>query len=135
MDKLFNTKRKYIGYDGEEYLNLSIPVVDLDKISSNSLLEVNNDENGRIDTFVWKNVEEDLDLIDLTMYANHIFNPFSIKKGDLLLTPIRSDDAYFSSDEPTLPDGHTLRTTGTNKKKMTYAEKVEYFARKGLGLK
>ena len=27
MDKLFDTKRKYIGYDGEEYINMCIPVI------------------------------------------------------------------------------------------------------------
>ena len=33
MDKIFNNKRTYTAYDGEEYLNLSIPVVDTSKMT------------------------------------------------------------------------------------------------------
>lgn len=135
MDKLFDTKRRYIGYDGDEYVNMCIPVVNLDKIDSNVIIRVNQDENGRIDNFVWRNIEKNMDMIDLTMYANHIFNPFSINDGDLLLSPVSKNDIYVSSNEPNLPDGTKFNDSIKGKKKMTYAEKVEYFARKGLGIK
>lgn len=135
MTKLFDTKRTYIGYDGEEYVNMCIPVVDISKLKGNSTKKLNQDESGRIDTFVWNNVAKNMNMIDITMYANHIFNPFSINEGDILYVPMDNDNVYESNEEPSLPDGtkHSARSKG--EKKMTYAEKVEYLAKKGLGIK
>lgn len=135
MDKLLDTKRKYLGYDDEEYIDMCIPVVDVSRIQGSSMKKLNQDCNGRIDTFVWENVQKDLDMIDMVMYANHIFNPFSIKEGDIMNIPARDDSLYQSSEEPSLPDGtrHSKNTKG--EKEMTYAETVKYLAKKGLGLK
>lgn len=130
MDKLFDTKRKYTGYDGEEYIDMCIPVVKIAAMTGHSVERVNQDCEGRIDTFVWNNVEKNMDMIDLLMYANHIFNPFSIKEGDVLNIPSDQDSVYYSSGEPSLPDGtkHSKNTKG--EKSMTYAETIEYMGRK-----
>lgn len=135
MDKLFDTKRTYIGYDGEEYIDMCIPVVTINDIKANSTGRISQDSQGRLDTFVWNNVEKNLDMIDTVMYANHIFNPFSIKEGDVLLIPDDNDAIYKTSDEPTLPDGSKNSNNMKGEKTRTYAETVEYLAKKGLGLK
>ena len=135
MDKLFDAKRRYIGYDGEEYINMCIPVVSINKLEGNSIGKLNKDHNGRLDNFVWDNVEKDIDMIDMVMYANHIFNPFAVKEGDIMKIPLSDDDLYRTSDEPSLPDGSKYSNNTSGEKAMTYAEKVEYLARKGLGLK
>ena len=114
MLKLFDTKRKYTGYDGEEYIDMCIPVLDVNDIKANSVAKLSKDSQGRMDTFVWKSVGEDFNLIDLVMYANHIFNPFAIEEGEVLIVP--SNNAK-----------------GT--KTRTYAETIEYLGRKGLGVK
>lgn len=135
MDKLFDTKRTYIAYDGDEYINMCIPVVNVKEITGNSLNELNQDENGRLDNFVWKNVDKDIDMIDITMYANHIFNPFSVKEGDILNVPNVNDKLYRISDEDTLPDGTKHSNNVNGEKTMSYAEKIAYMAKKGLGVK
>ena len=135
MDKLFDTKRRYIGYDGEEYINMCIPVLDISKLFGNGVSTLTKDENGRLDTFVWKNVAKDFDVIDAVMYANHIFNPFSVKEGNILNVPANGSDLYVESDEPSLPDGSKFSNSSRGEKTMTYAEKIEYMAKKGLGVK
>lgn len=135
MDKVFNTKRTYIASDGEEYINMSIPVVDIKKINSGFLDRLNQDDNGRLDRFVWNRVAKNLDMIDIVMYANHIFNPFSVKEGDVLYGPIDNDDVYYSSSEPKLPDGSKHSKNANGEKEKTYAQMVEYMAKQGLGIK
>ena len=134
MDKLFDKKRTYTGYDGDEYINMCIPVVKISDITGNSIKPLTKDENGRLDTFVWKSVAENLDMIDIVMYGNHIFNPFSVKEGDILNVPSDNDKVYQPSDEPALPDGSKHSNNVKGEKTMTYAETVEYLGRKGLGL-
>ena len=129
MDKLFDTKRRYIGYDGEEYINMCIPVLDISKLFGNGVSTLTKDENGRLDTFVWKNVAKDFDAIDAVMYANHIFNPFSVKEGNILNVPANGSDLYVE------PDGSKFSNSSRGEKTMTYAEKIEYMAKKGLGVK
>ena len=135
MDKVFNTKRTYIASDGEEYVNMSVPVVDIKKINSGFLDRLNQDDNGRLDRFVWNRVAKNLDMIDIVMYANHIFNPFSVKEGDVLYGPIDNDDVYYSSSEPKLPDGSKHSKNANGEKEKTYAQMVEYMAKQGLGIK
>lgn len=135
MDKLFDAKRRYIGYDGEEYINMCIPVVSINKLEGNSIGKLNKDHNGRLDNFVWDNVEKDIDMIDMVMYANHIFNPFAVKEGDVINIPLSDDGLYKTTDEPSLPDGSRHSSNTNGEKAMTYAEKVEYLARRGLGVK
>ena len=135
MDKLFDTKRRSIGYDGEEYINMCIPVLDISKLFGNGISTLTKDENGRLDTFVWKNVEKNFDAIDTVMYANHIFNPFSVKEGNILNVPANGSDLYVESDEPSLPDGSKFSNSSRGEKTMSYAEKIEYMAKKGLGVK
>lgn len=129
MDKLFDTKRKYIGYDGEEYINMCIPVVCIKDMYGNDIEELTQDYNGRIDNFVWSKVAKDMDMIDMVMYANHIFNPFSIKEGDIITVPADNDNLYKSSDEPSLPDGSKHSKNSKGEKTKTYAETVEYLAK------
>ena len=133
MDKLLDNKRKYIGKDGEEYLNLSIPTVNINDIKVNGYIKVNQDCKGRIDKFVYANVSKDYNAIDIIMYANHICNPFSIDDGDILYTPIYNDTLYSKQNEPVLPDDTTL--SSKNKPSLTYAQKVELLAKQGKGWK
>ena len=133
MDKSFDNKRKYISKDGEEYLNLTSPTVDINKIKINGYVKVNKDCKGRIDKFVTTNISKDYNAIDIIMYANHIFNPFSIDDGDILYTPIYNDKLFSKSEEPILPDETTL--SSKNKKSLTYAEKVSLLAKQGKGWK
>lgn len=133
MDKLLDNKRTYITRDGEELLNLSSPTVNIDDIKVNGYVKVNQDYKGRIDKFVYTNVSKDYNSIDILMYANHIFNPFSIDEGDILYTPIYNDKLFSKSEEPILPDETTLTTK--NKKNLTYAQKVELMAKQGKGWK
>ena len=90
MDKSLDNKRKYVARDGEEYLNLSSPTVNINDIKINGFVKVNQDTKGRIDKFVYSNMSKDFNSIDILMYANHIINPFSIDDGDILYTPITS---------------------------------------------
>jgi hypothetical protein len=133
MDKLLDNKRKYTSKDGEEYLNLFSPTVNINDIIVNGYVKVNHDCRGRIDKFVYTNVSKDYNSIDILMYANHIFNPFAIDEGDILYTPIYNDSLYSKSEEPVLPDESTL--SSKNKPTLTYAEKVAILAKKGKGWK
>lgn len=128
MDRALDNKRTYISKDGEEYLNLTTPVVNINNIKSNGYIRVNKDCKGRIDKFVYKNVSKDYNAIDLIMYANKIFNPFSIDEGDILYTPVYNDKLFSKSQEPVLPDETTL--SSKNKATLTYAEKVAILAKK-----
>lgn len=133
MDKLLDNKRKYITQDGEEYLNLTSPTVDIDKIQINGYIKVNQDCKGRIDKFVYTNVYKDYNAIDILMYVNKIYNPFSIDEGDILYTPIYNDSLFSKSEEPVLPNGSTL--SSKNKSSLTYAEKVALLTKQGKGWK
>lgn len=133
MDKVLDNKRKYITKDGEELLNLATPVVNINNIKSNGYIRVNKDCKGRIDKFVYTNVSKNYNAIDLIMYANKIFNPFSIDEGDILYTPIYNDKLFSKSEEPVLPDENTL--SSKNKVNLTYAEKVALLAKQGKGWK
>lgn len=133
MDKLLDNKRKYVGRDGEEYINLVTPTVNINDIKVNGYIKVNQDCKGRIDRFVYTNVSKDYNSIDILMYANHIFNPFAIDEGDILYTPIYNDSLYSTPEEPVLPDETTL--SSKNKNTLTYAEKVELLAKQGKGWK
>lgn len=133
MDKLLDNKRTYIARDGEEYLNLSSPTVDVNNIKINGYIKVNQDCKGRIDKFVYTNVSKDYNAIDILMYANNIFNPFAIDEDDILYTPIYNDTLFSKSEEPVLPDETTL--SSKNKSTLTYAEKVALLAKQGKGWK
>ena len=133
MDKLLDNKRKYVDKNGEEYLNLFTPTVNIDDIKINGYIKVNQDCKGRIDKFVYSNVSKDYNSIDLLMYVNHIFNPFAIDEGDILYTPVYNDKLFSKSEEPVLPDETTL--SSKNKATLTYAEKVALLAKQGKGWK
>jgi hypothetical protein len=133
MDRLLENKRTYIAQDGEEYLNLSIPTININDIKVNGYIKVNQDSRGRIDKFVYTNVSKNYNAIDILMYANHIFNPFAIDEGDILYTPIYNDKLYSKPEEPVLPDETTLSTK--NKPRLTYAQKVDLLAKQGKGWK
>ena len=134
MEKLFNKKRKH-EVDDEEMLDLGIPCVDIKKLEANGLLRVSQDQKGRIDKFTFGNVDKDRSAIDIVMYYNHIFNPFSVDEGDLLYTPLYNESYFTQKGEPILPDGSKHSSNTIGEKKLTYAEKVEKAARTGLGIK
>jgi hypothetical protein len=133
MNKLLDNKRTYIARDGEEYLNLTTPTVNINDITINGYIKVNKDCKGRIDKFIYSNVSKDYNSIDILMYANHIFNPFAINDDDILYTPIYNDKLYSKPEEPVLPDETTL--SSKNKPSLTYAQKVELLAKQGKGWK
>ena len=133
MDKLLDNKRTYISKDGNEYLNLILPTVDINKIKINEYIRVNQDCKGRIDKFVYSNVSKDYNAIDILMYANHILNPFSIDEGDILYTPLYNDELFSKPEEPVLPD--KTKKKKKNKQTLTYAEKVALLAKQGKGWK
>lgn len=133
MDRLLENKRTYVARDGEEYLNLSIPTVNIDDIKVNGYIKVDQDCKGRIDKFVYTNVSKDYNAIDILMYANHIFNPFAIDEEEILYTPIYNDRLFSKPEEPVLPDNKTL--SAKNKTSLTYAQKVELLAKQGKGWK
>ena len=133
MEKLLDNKRIYVARDGEEYLNLSIPAINIDDIKVNGFVKVNQDCKGRIDKFVYNNVSKDYNAIDIVMYTNHIYNQFSIDEGDILYTPIYSDKLYSKQEEPVLPDEKTY--SSKNKHTLTYAQKVDLLVKQGKGWK
>ena len=133
MDKILDNKRTYVARNGEEYLNLTIPTVNINNIKINGYIKVNQDCKGRIDKFVYSNVSKDYNSIDILMYANHIFNPFAIDEGDILYTPVYNDNLFSKPEEPILPDDTTL--SSKNKPSLTYAEKVAVLAKNGKGWK
>ena len=134
MEKLFNKKRKH-EVDDEEMLDLGIPCVDIKKLEANGLLRVSQDQKGRIDKFTFGNVDKDRSAIDIVMYYNHIFNPFSVDEGDLLYTPLYNESYFTQKGEPILPDGSKHSSNTSGEKKLTYAEEVDKAARTGLGIK
>ena len=135
MDKLFSNKRTYKAEDGDEYIYMFIPSLSLKELKANAFIRLNESHNGRLDKFVYENVSKDVDSgIDMTMYINHIFNPFSVQDGDILYTPINNDDVYIRQNEPLLPDAKKLSDKMSIEKQMTYAQRVEYLAKMGLGI-
>ena len=134
MEKLFDKKRRH-KVDDDEMLDLGIPCVNIKKLEANGLLRVSQDQKGRIDKFTFGNVDKDRSAIDIVMYYNHIFNPFSVDEGDLLYTSFYDDGYFTQKGEPILPDGSKHSSNTSGEKKLTYAEKVEKAARTGLGIK
>lgn len=135
MDKILDKKRRTASDDGDEMLELGIPCVNINKITANGVIRVSQDQKGRIDRFSQLNVGEDRMSIDLVMYYNHIFNPFSIDEGDIIFTPLYSENCLKSTGEPVLPDGSKPSAKTSGEKELTYAEKVERAARTGLGVR
>lgn len=135
MEKLFTNKRTYTTENGDELVNMCIPSLDMSKLKSNAVMRLNQSHKGRLDKFVYESVSRDLDEgLDLVMYYNHIFNPFAVDEDDYLFTPITGGDYYIKNGEPTLPDGSRKSDADVSTKQMTYAERVEYFAKLGLGV-
>ena len=134
MEKLFDKKRRH-KVDDDEMLDLGIPCVNIKKLEANGLLRVSQDQKGRLDKFTLGNVDKDKSAIDIIMYYNHIFNPFSVDEGDLLYTPLYDEGYFTQKGEPILPDGSKHSSNTSGEKKLTYAEKVEKAARTGLGIK
>lgn len=132
MNSILDYKRKYTASDGDTYVFMGAPAYDVEKMHIINMATLRQDHNGRIDRFAYNN-ELNRDDIDLIMYANHIYNPFAIKEGEILYVP-NSDDYYYTSEEPELIDGTKHSESSTNEKKRTYAETVEYLAKLGLGV-
>jgi hypothetical protein len=131
MDKLLDKKRTYTTTDGNEYLNLILPTVDIDKITINGYIKVNQDCKGRLDKFVYDNMSKDYNAIDIIMYANHIFNPFAIDEGEMLYTAVYKDNLFYKPEEPVLPDNTTL--SSKNRPSLTYAQQIELLVKQGKG--
>lgn len=125
MEKIFDNKRTYKTYDGEEILDLSIPCVNIKNLSVGGMMRLTQTEAGRIDRLVWDNVGHDMTLIDDVMYINHIFNPFSIEEGDVIRVPANSFSEPGHSLEPTLPDGKTLSNIKKGKKSKSRIQTIK----------
>lgn len=132
MNAIIDYKRTYTASDGDTYVYMGAPAYDVDKMHIINMATLRQDHSGRIDRVAYNN-ELNRNDIDLIMYANHIYNPFAIKEGDILYVP-NSDDYYYTSEEPELIDGTKHSDSSSNTTKRTYAESVEYLAKLGLGV-
>lgn len=72
--------------NSEEYFDLSVPSFDVSNIQITDIHAVSQDEEGRIDK-ICKSYYGSTEYIDVLCFVNHIFNPFSIEKDDLLVIP------------------------------------------------
>ena len=136
MDKLFTNKRTYKNSKEEEMLDMCIPSLPIERASAHAVLKLNSEHNGRLDRFVYTCVSKNIDDgLDRTMYINHIFNPFAVQEGDILYVPNCDGDIYQKVVEPSLPDDETLSNKVSTTKQMTYAQRIEYLAKMGLGVK
>lgn len=102
----------------EEYFDLSVPSFDISKVAVNDIHMVTKDEEGRIDKIA-ESYYGSTDFIDILCFINRIYNPFSIKEGDLLVIPevtTNTSNIYFRPEIPTWITGNEKNTTPTSKK-------------------
>lgn len=103
----------------EEYFDLSVPSFDVTSIQITDVHLVNQDEEGRIDK-ICKSYYGNSDFIDVLCFVNHIYNPFSVKEGDLLLIPEITSYAgkiYKKPEIPTWLAPEETKQNSNNKKK------------------
>lgn len=79
-------KNKLIDDNKEEYFDLSVPSFNLYDIQITDIHAVSQDEEGRLDK-ICKSYYGDAEYMDVVCFINHIFNPFSVKEGDLIVIP------------------------------------------------
>lgn len=111
MDIIFDKKKRRIDNDGDEYIDLSQPTIDVDRINVYGISRVGQDESARLDFFTWNKVGQTFDAIDTVMYANNLFNPFSIEEGDELYLCSHNDSLYSFNTDVILPDGNSEQKT------------------------
>lgn len=84
--KSLTLKNELIEDNGEKYLDLSAPCFDISNISILDIHLVTQDEEGRPDKICEKYYGS-TEYIDVLCFVNRIFNPFSIKTGELIIIP------------------------------------------------
>lgn len=88
-------------YDDEE-LNLGTRVIDIDTIDCNSAGRVPKGYDMRLD-LIANDINNNTATMDFVMYVNHIFNPFAITEGDVLIIPIYNESLYLDPEEIVYP--------------------------------
>lgn len=110
-------KNKFIDENKEEYFDLSAPCFDLTNVGFSDVHLVTQDEEGRIDKICEKyyNTTENIDIV---CFVNHIFNPFSVKTGDLLLIPnlTMKESIYKRPDLPGWITGDETKAASSSNK-------------------
>lgn len=108
-------KNTLIDDNGEEYFDLSVPSFDINSISIIDIHLVTREEEGRLDKICEKYYST-TEYIDTLCLINHLFNPFSIKEGDLIVIPSMSNASqlYYTPEIPGWLIGET-NTTKNNK--------------------
>lgn len=104
--------------NNEEYFDFSVPCFDLSSTSISTVHVVTQDEEGRIDKICQK-YYSCTDYIDLLCFANRIYNPFSIKKDDLLVIPYVTSITNKIYYKPTIPEWITGQNSSGNPKAKT----------------
>ena len=84
--KSLSLKNILLDDNKEEYFDLSVPSFNVNALEVANVHLVTQDEEGRIDKICQKYYSSTA-YIDVLCLINHIYNPFSIKKDDLLLIP------------------------------------------------
>ena len=108
MDIVFDKKKRRIDNDGDEYIDLSQPTINIERINVYGINRVGQDES---DFFTWNKVCQTFDAIDTVMYANNLFNPFSIEEGDELYLCSHNDSLYSFNTDVILPNGNSEQKT------------------------
>ena len=116
--KSLSLKNILLDDNKEEYFDLSVPSLDISNTSVMDVHMVTQDEEGRLDK-ICTAYYGDASNIDAVCLLNHLFNPFSIKAGDLLAIPyIKSltQELYSKPEIPGWITGGDV-TQGANKNK------------------
>lgn len=116
MDNPSLDKKRRIETEDGDMLDLSAPTVNYDIFLSiiENMHYVSEDEEMRLDTIAnmyygW------CDKLDAILWANDIYNPFSIKAGDMLIIPgVKDINIYVKNPEISkMPDDDNSQTTSS----------------------
>lgn len=88
--------------NGEEYFDLSVPSFNLYDLQFTDVHLVTKDEEGRMDK-ICESYYGNSEYMDVLCFINHMFNPFSVEEGDLLIIPEISSYAGKIYAKPEIP--------------------------------
>lgn len=130
MDNPSLSKKRKIKTPDGDMLDLSLTTVDIDMMSQvENMHFVTSDEEMRLDNIANKYYGW-ADKLDAILWANGIFNPFSIEEGDWLIIPrVKDSDLYAVNPKVSkMPDEEN--TQSTSSKISTAADKLNSSAKK-----
>ena len=134
--KTLQYKNTLTDEDGDSYLNLIPSSYKEDVITTaKSIYIVTSQTEMRMDLISIKFYGSP-NYIDILCEANNIYNPFSIKAGDVLVIPHASDDGNLYEKPSVIDEISDQRSQYINKKNMTTedANRVEKLKEKAKGL-